>query len=374
MGNQPPLAGITVLDLSELLPGPYATQHLVELGARVIKVERPGGDGARKMFPGLFQAINRGKESITLDLKSEADRTVLKKLVKTADVVIESNRPGVTTRLGVDYATLSEINPRLIYCSISGYGQTGPSRNWPGHDMNYAAMAGAVAISGRPDGPPEHTTGVPIGDIAAASFALISILSALRARDVTGKGQYLDVSITDALTSWIMPRYGVWDLAQRQGTESGKAEILQRPGYGVFATADGQHLTLGAIETHFFRALLRVTGLTQFDDAVYDDYLTRKKATDKISDALAACIIQKDYAFWAEAFEREDVPFSRVNSLAELADDPQLAARGMIRQAGEANVIAYPVPMDGIDGVAANVPTPGEHGKDILAEIDREEP
>lgn len=373
MGNQPPLAGITILDLSELLPGPYATQHLVELGARVIKVERPGGDGARRMFPGLFQAINRGKESITLDLKSDADRAVLKKLVKTTDVLIESNRPGVATRLGVDYATLSAINPRLIYCSISGYGQTGPSRNWPGHDMNYAAMAGAVAISGRPDGPPEHTTGVPIGDIAAASFALISILAALRARDVTGKGQYLDVAIADSLTSWIMPRYGVWDLAHRQGAESGKADILQRPGYGVFATADGQYLTLGAIETPFFRSLIRVTGLSQFDDAAYDEYPARKRATDKITSALAACIIQKDYAYWAEAFEREDVPFSRVNSLAELAEDPQLAARGMIRQAGDANVIAYPVPMDGIDGVAAKVPAAGEHGKDILASLDRED-
>ena len=154
MTGTTPLSGLRVLDLTELLPGPYATQQLAEMGAEVIKVERPGGDAARVMFPGLFAAVNRDKKSIVLNLKDDADRAAFLRLAKRADVVIEGYRPGVTTRLGIDYETLSAINPGLVYCSVSGYGQTGPARDWPGHDLNYAAMAGAVAISGAPDGPP----------------------------------------------------------------------------------------------------------------------------------------------------------------------------------------------------------------------------
>lgn len=366
-----PLSGLTILDLSELLPGPFATQQFVEMGAEVIKVERPSGDGVRSMFPGMFFAVNRGKKSIVLNLKDPDDRAVFLKLAKRADVLLEGYRPGVTKRLGVDYATLSVINPRLIYCSISGYGQTGSARDWPGHDLNYAAMAGAVGVSGDPDGPPEYTSGVPVGDLAASMYAMISILAALRGRDTTGQGQYLDVSITDAVTSWVTPRYGVWDMARQQGKTIGKAEMLRRPAYGCFATSDGKYITIGALETHFFRRLTKAIGLTDYDGPEYENYADRAAVTDEIATVLAARIAQEPYAHWAAIFERDDVPFAPVNTLDNLADDPHLTARKMVRKVGSSQVLAFPVPMDGMDHAAEHAPELGEHGAAILADLAR---
>ena len=365
-----PLAGLRILDLTELLPGPYATQQLAEMGAEVIKVERPAGDAARVMFPDLFAVVNRGKKSISLNLKDDTDRTVFLRLAERADVVIEGYRPGVTTRLSIDYETLSALNPGLVYCSVSGYGQTGPARNWPGHDLNYAAMSGAAAISGAPDGPPEYTTGVPIGDLSAAMYAIITILAALRARDVTGRGQYLDVSITDALASWVAPRYGVWDAARRAGREVTKADILRRAAYGIFQASDGKFITIGAIETHFFRRLIRATGMTGFDDPELDDYAARTARTDDIQAALAPLIGAKPYGHWAKVFEAEDVPFAPVNALKDLANDPHLKARGMVCAAGEAQVLAFPVPMAGMGEPVGQVPEVGEHHAEILAQIE----
>jgi len=373
MTVSPPLAGLTILDLTELLPGPFTTQQFVEMGAEVIKVERPSGDGVRSLYPGMFLAVNRGKKSIVLNLKEADDRATFLKLAKRADVVLEGYRPGVTKRLGVDYATLSVINPALIYCSISGYGQTGPARDWPGHDLNYAAMAGAVGISGHPDGPPEYTSGVPIGDLAASAYAMISILAALRGRDATGQGQYLDVSITDAVTSWVTPRYGTWDMARQEGKTIGKAEFLRRPGYGCFVTSDGKHITIGAIETHFFRRMSNATGLKGYDGSAYESYADRAVVTDEIAAAMRPLIAAETYAHWAEVFERDDVPFAPVNSLADLADDPQLKARNMVRQVGASQVIAFPVPMAGMGDLAEHAPALGEHGAAILADLAREE-
>lgn len=363
-----PLAGLRILDLTELLPGPYATQQMAEMGAEVIKVERPAGDAARVIFPGLFAAVNRGKKSIALNLKVEADHAAFLGLAKRADVMIEGYRPGVTTRLGIDYETLCALNPGLVYCSVSGYGQTGPARDWPGHDLNYAAMAGAVAISGAPDGPPDYTIGVPIGDLSAAMYAIITILAALRARDATGRGQYLDVAITDALTSWVAPRYGVWDAGRRAGREVTKADILRRAAYGIFETADGKYITIGAIETHFFRHLIRATGMTGFDDPALDDFAARTARTDDIRAALTPLIAARPYAHWAEVFEAEDVPFAPVNALDDLARDPHLKARRVVREVGAAQVMAFPVPMAGMKDPASHVPAVGEHQAEILGQ------
>jgi crotonobetainyl-CoA:carnitine CoA-transferase CaiB-like acyl-CoA transferase len=368
MTGTAPLSGLRVLDLTELLPGPYATQQLAEMGAEVIKVERPAGDAARTMFPGLFAAVNRGKKSIALNLKDDTDRAAFLRLAKRADVVIEGYRPGVTNRLGIDYETLSALNPGLVYCSVSGYGQTGPARDWPGHDLNYAAMAGAVAISGAPDGPPEYTT-----DLSAAMYAIITILAALRGRDATGRGQYLDVAITDALASWVAPRYGVWDAGRRAGREITKADILRRAAYGIFGTADGKYITIGAIETHFFRRLIRATGMTGLDDPALDDFAARTERTDDIRAALTPLIAARPYAHWAQVFEAEDVPFAPVNGLEDLARDPHLRARGVVRMVGAAQVMAFPVPMAGMGDPAGHVPAVGEHQAEILDQAEETE-
>lgn len=361
-----PLAGLRILDLTELLPGPYATQQMVEMGAEVTKVERPTGDAARVLFPGLFAAVNRGKKSIILDLKEEKGRTAFLMLAEKADVVIEGYRPGVAKRLGIDYQTLSKVHRGIVYCSISGYGQTGPACNRPGHDLNYAAMAGAVAISGQPEGPPEYTIGVPVADLSGAMYAIITILAALRARDITGEGQYLDVSITDTMTSWVGPRYGVWNAGRREGREISKADILRRPAYGIFKTSDARHITIGALETQFFRRLIRATGLTGFDDPALDAFANRTARTKEIGDALERVISSRPYDYWKEIFEREDVPFAPINALADLEGDPHLSARGMVRQMGETQLIAFPVTMQGIGDPAERPPALGEHQEEIL--------
>ena len=198
--NEAPLAGIRIIDLTALLPGPYATQLFVDLGAEVIKIERPdGGDGARTLSPGMFASVNRGKQSLCLDLKQEAGREILRQLVQQADVLMEGYRPSVTKRLGVDYASLHALNPQLIYVSLTGYGQTGPLAQRPGHDINYLAAAGIIGLSGTPDGPPVHEIGAPVGDLAGSMFAVVAVLGALLQRSQRHEGQYLDVSITDAL-------------------------------------------------------------------------------------------------------------------------------------------------------------------------------
>ncbi|WP_144730676.1 CaiB/BaiF CoA transferase family protein [Extensimonas perlucida] len=360
-----PLAGLTVLDLTELLPGPYATQQMVEMGATVIKVERPGGDNARGMFPGLFSAVNRGKKSIVLDLKTDADRATLQQLAQQADVLIEGYRPDVTARLGIDYASLSALNPRLIYCSISGYGQTGPARLWPGHDLNYAGMAGVVALSGH-GSEPDYSIGIPVGDLAAAMYALVSILGALHSRASTQKGQYLDVAITDALASWVVPRLGVWNEARQKGEVFDKSKLMNHPGYGIFRTQDRRHITIGAIETPFWRRLVQALQLQEFADPAYEDFATRSKAYDAITAALAQRIATQSYAHWAALLESVDVPYGPLNTLDDLADDPQLKARGLVQQIGKEQMIAFPVPMQGIAGVAQGVPALGAHQAEVL--------
>ncbi|MFP5476993.1 MAG: CoA transferase, partial [Gammaproteobacteria bacterium] len=179
----PPLAGITVLDFSELLPGPFFTQMLAEMGAEVIKVERPPhGDNARRLGPGGFEAVNRGKKSVLLDLKDEAGRARAHALLAGADVLVESYRPGVMTRLGLDHASLQAAHPRLVYVSLSGYGQDGPWAQLPGHDINYLAAAGVMALSGEPGGPPAPGFGLPAADLCGAMYALSATLAALLQR------------------------------------------------------------------------------------------------------------------------------------------------------------------------------------------------
>ena len=202
------LDGIKVVDLTNLLPGPFATNRLAELGAEVVKVERPdGGDPVRHMIPGLYETLNRQKKSVVLDLKNKNDKETLRELLKTSDVLIEGFRPGVMERLGFGKEDVAKLNSELIYCSISGYGQTGPYRDLPGHDLNYLAVAGVLSISGQPSGAPEAVGGIQIADLAASLYATISILSALlnKVRSKAG-GVYIDVSLAESALALMAPR------------------------------------------------------------------------------------------------------------------------------------------------------------------------
>lgn len=356
------LAGIRVLDLTELLPGPFATQMLADMGAEIIKIERPGiGDSARSLLPSTYRMVNRGKRSVTLDLKSADGREALLRLVKDADILIEGYRPGVMKRLGADYATLAAVAPGLIYASISGFGQTGPLRDVPGHDLNYNAVAGVLALCGSADGPPEHAVGVPVADLSGSLYTVTSILAALMLRQKTGKGQYLDVSITDAVFTMVGPRLG----SLQDSPGFGKKDLLCRTGYGIFETRDKRYIALGAIEDHFWVRLVKVLGIALLEDAQYAKSSQRWKAYDLLDPLIRAKIRERSHDDWIDVLTRNDVPVTTVATLDTVFDDPQLAGRGMILQGDGIRFVNYPVPMEGVD--AARHDAPHRLGQDNAA-------
>lgn len=347
------LAGIRVLDLTELLPGPFATQMLADMGADIIKIERPGvGDSARTLLPATFRMVNRGKRSVTLDLKSADGRAALLRLVKDADILLEGYRPGVMKRLGADYASLAAVAPGLIYASISGFGQNGPLRDVPGHDLNYNAVAGVLALCGSADGPPEHAVGVPVADLSGSLYTVTSILAALMLRQKTGKGQYLDVSITDAVFTMVGPRLG----SLQDSPGFGKKDLLCRTGYGIYETADKRYIALGAIEDHFWARLVKVLGIPSLEDAQYAKSAQRWKAYDLLDPLIRAKIVERSHDEWMDVLSRNDVPVTTVTTLDTVFDDPQLAERGMILQGKGIRYVNYPVPMEGVDAVRHDEP------------------
>jgi CoA:oxalate CoA-transferase len=345
----PPLHGIRVVDLSELMPGPYATKLLADLGADVLKIERPGGDGAHAVSEWLYNSLNHGKALLTLDLRSEAGQAKLAELVVDADIVVESYRPGVTARLGADYPRLSQINERIIYASLTGYGQYGPDAARPGHDINFLAASGALAISGPPDGGPSHDIGLPVGDLAGSMFAVTSILAALVQRAATGKGQFLDVSITDSVLSWMTPRLGYFHGKAALGVEQGRFEILSRPAYGLFATADDRHLTIAAIEDKFWSALVKLLGLSFDNDERCRSYPGRKPLAPAINAEIAQRIATRSLSDWLPVFAATDIPYSAVLRPDELFDDPHHLQRGVVSNRQGDPVTIFPVPMLGMN-------------------------
>jgi crotonobetainyl-CoA:carnitine CoA-transferase CaiB-like acyl-CoA transferase len=356
------LAGIRVLDLTELLPGPFATQMLADMGAEIIKIERPGvGDSARSMLPSTYRMVNRGKRSVTLDLKSADGREALLRLVKDADILVEGYRPGVMKRLGADYAALEAVAPGLIYASISGFGQSGPLRDVPGHDLNYNAVAGVLALCGSANGPPEHAVGVPVADLSGSLYTVTSILAALMLRQKTGKGQYLDVSITDAVFTMVGPRLG----SLQDSPGFGKKDLLCRTGYGIYETRDKRYIALGAIEDHFWARLVKVLGIALLEDAQYAKSSQRWQAYDLLDPLIRAKILERSHDEWIDVFTRNDVPVTTVTTLDTVFDDPQLAERGMILQGDGIRYVNYPVPMEGIN--AARHDGPHRLGQDNAA-------
>ena len=267
------LAGIKVLDMTRLLPGAFCTQMLADLGAEVVKVEQPGtGDYNRQFLPlnkvesGSFLLLNRNKQSITLDLKTDEGKNILRQLAADADVLIEGFRPGVMRRLGLSYETLSAENPRLVYCAISGYGQDGPNHLKAGHDLNYMAEAGALQLFGKAgEGP--IVPGLSIADVGGGSLmATTGILAALLARHTTGKGQLVDVSMHDGAISWLA-LHAADQLFGGIEPRGGERQFIgQAPCYNVYACADGKHFALGLIEEHFWQRFCDHLDLPELKD------------------------------------------------------------------------------------------------------------
>lgn len=354
---KPALNGVTVIDFSELLPGPFLTQSLCEFGAEVIKIERPPhGDNARLLGPGVFAAVNRGKRSVVADLKNEADRARVRQLIAGADVVVESYRPGVMARLGMDYASLARDNPGLVYLSITGYGQDGPWANLPGHDLNYLAAAGAIALSGVPGGEPAHAFGLPAADLCGAMYGLSALLAALYQRRETGKGQFLDVAIADCVAHWLNPRTGQFADAGTLDLEAQRKEVLTRPGYGVFQTSDHRHISICAMEDHFWKKLCGALELAGCDLPEYQRYQGRARASESINAALAARVAQFSLRDIEKLLVDNDVPAMAVIAPMDVADSEQFRGRGLIVDTDDGALVRFPVRLRGDEGALAGPP------------------
>lgn len=352
-----PLHGITVLDFSELLPGPFFTQSLADMGAKVIKVERPPhGDNARQLGAGAFEAMNRGKLSVLADLKDEAQRARVQALVATADVLVESYRPGVMARLGLDAATLRQRHPRLVYVSLSGYGQTGPWADLPGHDINYLAAAGVLAVSGEPGGPPALNFGLPVADLCGAMYALSSTLAALFQRQTTGQGQHLDVSLADCALHWMNPRIGSYRQAGADTLQAQRAATLVKPAYGAFRCRDGSYLSVAALEDHFWKRLCAALDLAPFNGAEHASHKARKAHAKAINLRLAQALEPLDAHVAFELLQRHDVPVAPVVEPAQLGALPQFAQRDRFdTQRTDMPLVRYPVPLAGMAEVVPGV-------------------
>lgn len=323
-----PLEGLRVLDLSRLLPGPYATLVLADLGATVDKLEEPnGGDYIRAMGPGLFGALNRNKRSITLDLKSPAGAAALKRLVRNYDVLVETFRPGVMDKLGLGWDALRQENPRLVYCAISGYGQTGPDRLKAGHDLDYIARAGALAYGGEPGGRPAMP-GAQMGDISGSLFGLIGLFAALYERQRTGQGRFVDISMTETAMAFIHMHLGARMLAGPEGKPLQRGVEALNGGYacyGLYETRDSKWLAVGALEPKFFMGVCRVLERPDLVENAYDT----SGGSARVRAELEQIFKTKTRAEWLEAFAAADVCVEPVNEGDEVLADPQLKARGM---------------------------------------------
>jgi crotonobetainyl-CoA:carnitine CoA-transferase CaiB-like acyl-CoA transferase len=376
------LDGLRVIDLTSHLSGPYCSMLLADQGADVIKVERPGdGDDARRMPPFVkgqsspFMLWNRNKRSIALDLKQESGRDICRDLARGADVFIENFKPGTATRLGLGFDALAALNPGLVYCSISGFGQTGPYSDRPGFDLMVQAMSGIMSVNGPEDGPP-HRLPLAICDIGAGMFAAIGILAALQARTRTKRGQHVDTSLYEAGIS-----FGLYEAAHVFATGERPARLGQahRGGapYQVFRTADGW-VTVGPNTQPLWRKFCAAIGRPELvQDARFKDNPSRVANRPALAALLQDVLAQKSTTYWVDLLTAAGVPVGPVKTYDEVFIDPQATAREMVAEidhpaAGVMRTLGIPVKLSETPG-ALRRPAPllGEHTEEVLAELRR---
>jgi crotonobetainyl-CoA:carnitine CoA-transferase CaiB-like acyl-CoA transferase len=374
----PPLDAITVLDLTRVLSGPYCTMLLGDMGARVIKIEQPGkGDDTRAWGPpfikgesAYFLSINRNKQSVTIDFKQPEGRKLLEQLVAQCDVLVENFRPGTLDKVGLDYASLSGRHPRLVYCSVSGFGQTGPRRDEPGYDAVIQAEGGLMSITGAADGPP-YRLGVAIADIVSGMFAAYGISMALYARERTGRGQLVDVGMLDAVTALLTYQAGNYFASGNAPGRLGNRHPSIVP-YETFQAADGDFV-LAVGNDVLWKKFCAVAGLDNVEDierfATNRDRVTRYVELRPI---LAERLRTRPRQEWIERLSRAGIPCGSVRDLDEVFKDPQVRTREMISlvehpAAGPLEVLGLPVKLSGTPG-AIRIPPPrlGEHTDTVL--------
>lgn len=375
-----PLDGFRVLDLTRFLSGPYCTMVLAELGADVIKVEQPGtGDDSRRLSPKVngesypFGMPNRSKRSISLDLKDPRGTSAFRRMAEQADLVIENFRPGVVQRLGIDYDTLSAANPGLLYCAISGFGQTGPYRDRPGFDIMAQGAAGFMRMTGHPGGRPAKV-GIAINDIAAGATAIYSILAAELARRSTGEGQYIDISLVDAGLAWTVWESGAYFGSGELPAATGTRHRRSTP-YQAYRTSDG-YVTIGANNDRLWRRLV-LDALQRpewIDDPRFATLQSRMEHIDALQDEIEALTTTRTTAEWIEVLDKAGVPGGPVLGYDEALDDPHVLARGMITEVdhpiiGPMRTIAPPAKFSSVDfSVRGPAPWLGQHTRRVLAE------
>jgi crotonobetainyl-CoA:carnitine CoA-transferase CaiB-like acyl-CoA transferase len=319
-GDERMLGDITVLSLAEQYPGPYATLLLADLGAEVVMIERPGTGDPARAFPDFFKSLARNKYSVCIDLKTERGKRELLQLAARADVFVEGFRPGVMARLGFDYETLAAQNPRLVYASISGFGQDGPYRDRLAHDLSYQAISGMLFDRW---GAELETPAVSFADLTAGTFAAFAITTALFARERSGRGRYIDIAMADCLVSWMTTYLGPLLNGGSPLTAMGE------PAYGAFRCADGQTLTLSiAHEDHFWRRLCELLGLAGEASLRRQE---RLRDSAPLRDLLKRAIATHPLAFWSDLFDQHGIPWSPLSRLDDVVGDPHFRARGMFQ-------------------------------------------
>jgi crotonobetainyl-CoA:carnitine CoA-transferase CaiB-like acyl-CoA transferase len=358
-----PLAGVRVLDLSRILAGPWATQILADLGADVIKIERPGdGDDTRGWGPPFVQpgadstsrpmsayfiAANRGKQSVTIDFSQPEGADLVRELAKTSDIVVENFKVDGLKRAGLDYASLAAINPRLVYCSVTGFGQTGPNRHRAGYDLLAQAMGGLMSLTGEPDGAPMKS-GPPVADIQTGLYATIGILAALRERDASGKGQHIDVCLVDVQIATLAHLATNCLASGTSPKRWGNAHPTIVP-YQSFAAADGHIVIAVGNDSQFarFASIIGQAGLAADPRFVRNEDRIRNRAA--IVGIVGAAIALKPAAYWLQACEEAGIPAAPINSVAEALADPQATARHLVTRypgvngAGDRATVANPI-------------------------------
>lgn len=372
----PALTGIRVLDLSRLLPGPYCTMCLADFGAEVIKIEEPGKGDYSRSFPPFLKdfgywhlQLNRNKKSVVLDLKTESGKATFLELIKTADVVVESYRPGVLKKLGVDYAAASKINPKIVYCSLSGYGSKGPLKDQADHDIGYVSLAGIVAMSGEPEGKPAIPS-ILMADMNAAIYAGMAIMIALRHAEQTGEGQEIDINLYNTAMT-LMPGAASLYFGSGFVAKRGNNWLTgENANYNIYATKDGRYVSVGCLEKKFWTNLCNALELPQLVDMVEDiqnhEYLKQE---------LAKAFLKHTMEEWTELLAGRDTCVTPVLNFDEACASQQTKANEMVievhdEELGDYKQLGFAMKLSKTPAAhVRRAPRLGEHNEEILGPL-----
>jgi len=378
-----PLSGVRVLDLTHMLSGPYGSMILADLGAETIKVEPLGGEGTRKLLAtdpanslagmgAYYITLNRNKKSVAVDLKTEAGLALFKDLVVNVDVVISNFGAGVPERLGIDYSALSEVNPRIITCTVSGFGSDGPGSKRPAFDQVAQAMGGGMSITG-PDAQHMVRAGIPIGDLGGGMFGVMGILAALYERERSGLGQHVDISMLDCQISMLNYMATMHFLSGEDPYPIGNSHFVHVP-YNTFSCSDGT-IVIAVITDNFWRNLKQVISCPEFENGKYDTQPGRWEDREMINARLNELLSVNTCAHWLALFEAQRIPCAPVNSLSQALADTQVLHRNMVIDLKHPNGSSTKGPGNPIklsrssDEIFTAAPTLGQHTDEVMTQL-----